>query len=84
MLGFVSQVVPGREPLYLGFLQFIFTNAVKGTLKIDFDGGRNAWRTMAEMKQEPKKYKGFYEEMEAGIKGGAFIEHIQEYTNEEF
>ena len=53
-------------------------------MKSEFDGGRNAWRTMAEMKREPKKYKGFYEEMEAGIEGGAFLEHVQEYSKEEF
>lgn len=62
----------------------MFTDTAKGTLKIDFDGGHNAWRTMADMKQEPKKYKGFYEEMEAGIAGSAFVEHVQKYTNEEF
>lgn len=62
----------------------MFTDAATGTLKPEFDGGRNAWRTMEEMKHEPKKYKGFYEEMEAGIQGNAFIEHVQEYTNKEF
>lgn len=62
----------------------MFTNAASGTLKAEFDGGRNAWRTMEEMKNEPKKYKGFYEEMEAGIHGRTFMEHIQEYTKEEF
>lgn len=62
----------------------MFTDTATGTLKPEFDGGRNVWRTMEEMKNEPKKYKGFYEEMEAGIRGNAFIEHVQEYTKEEF
>lgn len=62
----------------------MFTNSVSGTMKPVFDGGRNAWRTMEEMKNEPKKYKGFYEEMQAGIRGGAFLDHVEEYTNEEF
>ena len=62
----------------------MFTDAVTGDMKREFDGGMNAWRTMEEMKHEPKKYKGFYREMEAGIRGGAFMEHIEEYTTEEF
>ncbi len=62
----------------------MFTREFSGELKEYFDGGKNAWRTLAEMKVEPKKYKGFYEEMEAGIQGVAFIEHVQEYTDEEF
>lgn len=62
----------------------MFTKSISGDLKIEFDGGRNAWRTMDEMKYEPKKYKGFYEEMEAGIQGDAFLDHIEEYTKEEF
>lgn len=62
----------------------MFTDKTSGSMKSEFDGGRNAWRTMAEMKQEPKKYKGFYEEMEAGIKGGAFLDHIEEYDTSEF
>lgn len=62
----------------------MFTDKATGTMKLEFDGGRNAWRTMAEMKDEPKKYKGFYEEMEAGIRGNAFLDHVEEYTKEEF
>ena len=62
----------------------MFTSNTTGTMKTEFDGGRNAWRTMAEMKQEPRKYKGFYEEMEAGIRGGAFLDHIKEYDTTEF
>ncbi len=62
----------------------MFTNNISGKLKEIFDGGRNAWRTMQDMKVEPKKYKGFYEEMAAGIQGNAFLDHIEEYTKEEF
>lgn len=62
----------------------MFTDDISGTMKPEFDGGRNVWRTMEDMEHEPKKYKGFYEEMQAGIRGGAFLEHVQEYTKEEF
>ena len=62
----------------------MFTDAVTGELRVKFDGGENVWRTMEEMKEEPKKYKSFYEEMEAGIRGGAFVESLQEYTKDEF
>lgn len=62
----------------------MFTDTVSGDLRERFDGGRNAWRTLEEMADEPKKYKGFYEEMLAGIEGGAYLEHIEEYNGTEF
>ena len=58
-------------------------NAI-GKLKADFDGGRNAWRTLDDMKDEPKKYKSFEQEMHAGIEGIPFTEVVHHYSGEEF
>lgn len=62
----------------------MFTDQYTGALLADFDGGVNKWRSMAEMKLEPKKYKGFYEEMSAGIEGVRYTEHYDEYSKDEF
>jgi len=55
-----------------------------GTLLVDFEGGRNAWRTLEDMLSEPKRYKSFDQEMNAGIAGGAFTEIVEHYGGDEF
>ncbi len=62
----------------------MFSDDVTGTLKVDFDGGRNVWRTLEEMQNEPKRYKSFDQEMKAGIEGIPFSEIIHEYGGDEF
>ncbi|HAC56519.1 TPA: hypothetical protein DCF80_03375 [Candidatus Saccharibacteria bacterium] len=62
----------------------MFCNQTSGTLKDTFDGGRNVWRTLESMASEQKKYKSFDVEMEAGIKGSAFLEDIYRYSGDEF
>jgi len=62
----------------------MFTDAATGQLKELFDGGRNAWRTLEEMKDEPKKYKSFDGEMKVGIAGIPFTEIVHEYGDDEF
>lgn len=59
-------------------------DTTQGVLKNTFDGGRNVWRTLESMKDETKKYKSFDVEMEAGIKGDAFLEDIYHYSGDEF
>lgn len=62
----------------------MFTDEATGQLKESFDGGRNVWRTLDEMADEPKKYKSFDGEMQVGIEGIAFSEIIHEYGDSEF
>lgn len=62
----------------------MFCNASTGTMKEHFDGGRNVWRTLEEMKNEPKKYKSFDTEMQAGINGTLLSEFIHTYGDDEF
>lgn len=62
----------------------MFTRTVSGTLTERFDGGRNMWRTLDDMAQEPKKYKSFDEEMRVGLEGDALSEVIHHYSDEEF
>lgn len=62
----------------------MFTRNAHGTLKEVFDGGRNAWRSIEDMSNEPKRYKSFDQEMKAGIEGVAFSEIIHTYGGDEF
>jgi len=48
----------------------MFTDKFEGKLKVEFEGGRNVWRTMAEMINEPRRYKSFDLETKIGIDGG--------------
>lgn len=62
----------------------MFCKNAMGKLKVKFDGGRNAWRTLEDMKNEPKRYKSFDQEMEAGIMGVLLSEVIHHYSGDEF
>lgn len=62
----------------------MFCRESSGTLMENFEGGRNAWRSLAEMASETKKYKSFDQEMAAGIAGGEFNEIVHRYGGEEF
>lgn len=62
----------------------MFTNKVSGELIEQFDGGRNAWRTLKQMAREPKKYKSFDQEMAAGLKGVKLSEFLHHYGDDEF
>ncbi len=62
----------------------MFTNQSTGDLKVEFDGGINKWRLLDEMEDEPKKYKGFHEEMAATIEGVSYTERVYEYGDDEF
>lgn len=62
----------------------MFCNASTGDMKERFDGGRNAWRSLANMADESKKYKSFDAEMDAGINGIVLSEFVHYYGDTEF
>lgn len=63
----------------------MFCDELSGELVEQYEGGKNAWRTMAEMQDEPQKYKSFMREMTACIEGrGELTEIVYEYGSEEF
>lgn len=63
----------------------MFCQDATGDIKEQFDGGRNAWRSMEAMQNESKKYKSFLQEMSAGINGrGELTESIYRYGAQEF
>lgn len=62
----------------------MFCDKAHGNMINRFDGGRNVWRSLQEMKHETKKYKSFDQEMEAGLKGTLLSEIIHHYTQDEF
>lgn len=62
----------------------MFCDSVSGTMKEFFDGGHNSWRSLEEMRNEPKKYKSFDVEMKAAIEGTLLNEFIHHYNGDEF
>lgn len=59
-----------REIVEDKLFHVMFTDTYEGDLKVNFEGGRNVWRTMDDMKNEPKRYKSFDLETKIGIDGG--------------
>ena len=62
----------------------MFSDAVSGELLKHYDGGRNAWRTLADVATEEKRYKSLDMEMKVGIERIPFTEYLYEYGQEEF
>lgn len=62
----------------------MFCDNVSGKLKEEFDGGRNSWRTLREMSDEPKRYKSFDQEIQVGLQSIPFTEIVHSYGDDEF
>lgn len=63
----------------------MFCNNATGSLIVDYEGGRNSWRTLDDMANEPNVYKGFEREMKACIEGReGLIEVVHTYGDGEF
>lgn len=64
--------------------QVVHATKPKGDLKPDFDGGRNAWLTIDEVRAKEKVYKSFDVEYAVGIGQQGFIELEQVYGKQDF
>jgi 8-oxo-dGTP pyrophosphatase MutT (NUDIX family) len=64
--------------------QIVFGKNPTGELAEKFDGGRNAWLTLDEVKAKDKVYKSFDTEYEFGIGKEIFSEQVQIYDQGEF
>jgi 8-oxo-dGTP pyrophosphatase MutT (NUDIX family) len=64
--------------------QIVFGKNPRGELAEKFDGGRNAWLTLDEIKAKDKVYKSFDTEYEFGIGKEVFSEQVQIYDQGEF
>jgi 8-oxo-dGTP diphosphatase len=64
--------------------QIVFGKNPTGKLAEKFDGGRNAWLTLDEVKAKDKVYKSFDTEYEFGIGKEIFSEQVQIYDQGEF
>lgn len=63
----------------------VFTDAFEGEMITEFEGGRNVWRTMEDMKNEQKRYKSFDLETQIGIdRGPKLTEMTFTYDETEF
>lgn len=57
---------------------------VRGELKTDFDGGRNVWQTLAEVRKQENRYLSFDTEAEIGLGKHRFIESTVYYSKDQF
>ena len=64
--------------------QLMFCDRFSGELQVEFDGGRNTWRTLEYMALEPKKYKGFETEIAACLDSVPLTERMHDYGDSEF
>lgn len=64
--------------------QIVFGKHPQGELIEQFDGGRNAWLRLDEIKAKGKIYKSFDVEYEFGIGKEVFSEQVQVYDEGEF
>jgi len=64
--------------------QIVFGSNVKGDIKELFDGGRNSWLSVEEIKTKENIFKSFDTELEVGLGQKTFIELDQIYAKNEF
>lgn len=64
--------------------QIVFGVDPTGELLAEFDGGRNAWLTLDEIRSKEKVYKSFDIEYRFGIGKEVFTEQVQMYDKGEF
>jgi ADP-ribose pyrophosphatase len=61
----------------------MYTDKYSGKLMVDFEGGKNAWMTLDEVRSNPKHFHSFEIEASAATKNIGLVECVDEY-NEEF
>lgn len=62
----------------------MFSDNTNGVLKYEFEGGRNAWMTMPEIRLKEKRYKSFDVEASIGLESIPFTESTQIYSDDQF
>jgi ADP-ribose pyrophosphatase YjhB (NUDIX family) len=60
----------------------MFCNNSHGSLQLEFQGGRNQWRTLDDVRRETCRYKSFDQEASIGIDRIPYSEAIVEYGEE--
>ena len=72
------------EQLEDKIFHIIHCTGISGKLIENFEGGRNAWRTLAELKKEAKKFESYKFEADIAMGKIDFIERTVKYTEEQF
>lgn len=62
----------------------MYTENISGELLTEFEGGRNKWMKLEEIKKNPKHYKSFDIEAEFADHAIPFIEALDEYDDQQF
>jgi 8-oxo-dGTP pyrophosphatase MutT (NUDIX family) len=60
----------------------MYTDKYSGKLVTEFEGGRNAWMTLDEVRRDPKHFHSFEIEASAANKNIGLVERIDEYGEE--
>jgi ADP-ribose pyrophosphatase YjhB (NUDIX family) len=60
----------------------MYTEKYSGKLMANFEGGRNVWMTLDEVRQDPKHFHSFEIEASAADKNIGFVERIDEYDED--
>lgn len=71
-----------REVIEDKIFHVMFCARTRGTLLAEFPGGRNAWRTLDDVRRETSRYKSFDQEAAIGIDRIPYSEAIVEYGDE--
>lgn len=61
-----------------------YTEKFKGDLVVDFEGGKNYWMTLDEVRNNPKHYKSFEIEARAATEFIGLVEAVDEYGSDDF
>lgn len=61
-----------------------YTNKYSGDLITDFEGGKNYWMTLDEVRNNPKHYKSFEIEARAATEFIGLVEAVDEYGSDDF
>lgn len=62
----------------------MYTDHISGKLVEKFEGGRNKWMTLKDIKKNPKHYKSFDIEARFATQSIPFIEALDEYDDQQF
>lgn len=72
------------EQLEDKIFHIIHCTDISGKLIENFEGGRNAWRSLAELKKETKKFESYKFEADIAMGKIDFIERSVKYSEEQF
>jgi len=62
----------------------VYTDKFSGEMMVDFEGGKNFWLDLDDVRRDPKHFHSFEIEARAAERNIGFVEQIDEYGGEDF